>query len=153
MAVHFQILSVLVLAAALAHSQSILALKARFFDHDYGDFNGEFSATKVGCSFDFKRMVTGMVLDTLSFDPAKGKKIPRRGPVDLCSKSLEKWFDPSESRSTSCGNLFLRNSGTPEKPLWKFDETSFFPMDGLSRQRTWSLPDGGALANDFAYCM
>lgn len=136
-------------------AQDFLTLKATLFDHDYGDFNGEFSATGVtGCNYNVNKWSLGMVQDTLVYDAAKGKKIPLRDSVDVCSKNLEKWFDPAQSRSASCGNLFLRNVGLAGKPVWKLDETNFFPMDGASRQRTWTLPGGGGdLANDFAYCM
>lgn len=146
-------MAVMALGAGALSAQEYLTLKATLFDHDYGDF-GEFSATNVtGCSYDINKWATGMVRDTLIFDAARGKKIPLRGAVDGCSKSLEKWFDPAQSRSASCGNIFLSNVGPAGNPVWKMDDSDFFPMDGSSRQRTWKLPGGGTLANDYAYCM
>ncbi|MDB5106778.1 MAG: hypothetical protein JWP91_4467 [Fibrobacteres bacterium] len=138
---------------ALAPAQEYLALKARLFDHDYGDFDGEFSATSSGCPFDSHKIVTGMVQDTLVYDAARGGKIPLPGAVDLCSKNLGKWFDPAQSRRAACGNLFFKNVGAPGKPVWKLDDPAFFPMDGSSPQKEWALPDGAKLTNDYAYCM
>lgn len=146
--------AVLALGISLLSAQDNLALKATLYDHDYGDFNGEFSATGVtGCSYNINKWSLGMVKDTLVFNASKGKKIPLRDTADVCSKNLEKWFDPAQSRSASCGNIFLRNVGQPGKPLWKMDDAEFFPMNGASRQRTWTLPNGSVLANDYAYCM
>lgn len=131
-----------------------LALKVRYYDHDYGDFGNEFAANNVpGCANDVYSIIRGMVQDTLVFDAAKGKKAPRPGPVDYCSSQLGKWFDPSSSRSTSCGTLFLRNVGDTLRPVWKFDSKAFFPIDSISPQRRTVLPNGNVLDNDYAFCM
>jgi fibro-slime domain-containing protein len=149
------LLRLLLLSAAIATAADpYLALKARFYDHDYGDFGGEFSATTVtGCAHDVHALTRGMVRDTLPFDAAKGKKIPQRGTVDDCSAEVEKWFDPSASRSAACGTLFFRNVGDTLHPVWKFDAPAFFPVDSASPQRRFTVPGGGTLANDYAYCM
>ncbi len=137
---------------AVSPAQDFLTLKATLYDHNYGDFNGEFSATGVtGCNLNVQKPAPGMLRDTLQYDPALGKKIPRRGAMDACSKDIEKWFDPSQSAVSACGNLFLRNAGRPGKPLWKMDDSLFFPMDSLSRQSAATGP--GSLRNDYAYCM
>lgn len=141
-------------AAISSPAEEYLALKARWFDHDYGDFGGEFSATGVtGCVHDVNAVKKGLVQDTLAFDAAKGKKYPRRGAVDDCSGEIEKWFDPAESRAVSCGNLFLRNIGDTSRPVWKFDEPAFFPVDDISSQRIYAPPGGPNRSNDYAYCM
>jgi fibro-slime domain-containing protein len=88
----------------------------------------------------------------LDIDPASGRKILRRGAVDMCSDDLEKWFDPAQSRSASCGNLFLKNVGDTAKPVWRLDDPQFFPMDATSRQRTWTTGVVGPLSNDYAFC-
>jgi fibro-slime domain-containing protein len=138
---------------APAMAQDYLALKARWYDHDYDDF-GAFSATRVtGCTHNVNGLTRGMVQDTLIFDAALGKKYPRRGAVDDCSADLEKWFDPAQSRLAACGNLFFRNVGDTARPVWRFDEPEFFPVDSISRQRRITLPDGSLVANDYAYCM
>lgn len=135
-------------------ADDLLALKARWYDHDYDAFDGEFSATAVtGCVHNVNSLKKGMVQDTLRFDSAKGKKIPRKGAVDDCSAGLEKWFDPSAARTAACGNLFFRNVGDSARPVWRFDEPAFFPVDSISPQRRYPLPTGGTLANDYAYCM
>ncbi|MEO7426811.1 MAG: fibro-slime domain-containing protein, partial [Fibrobacteria bacterium] len=72
---------------------------------------------------------------------------------DACSKDMEKWFDPTQSVSSSCGNLFFKNVGQAGKPVWKLLDSLFFPMDSMSRQRTWEVPGVDTLADDFAYCM
>jgi fibro-slime domain-containing protein len=131
-----------------------LALKVRYYDHDYGDFGGEFSSNAIpGCAKDVNTITRGMVQDSLYFDAAKGKKYPRSGAVDFCSSQLEKWFDPAASRSAACGTLFFRNVGDTLRPVWKFDSKAFFPVDSISPQRTVTLPNGNVVANDFAYCM
>ena len=140
--------------ALIARADDLLALKARWYDHDYGAFNGEFSATAVtGCVHNVNSVKKGMVQDTLHFDPAKGKKIPRKGATDDCSAGLEKWFDPAEARKAACGNVFFRNVGDSSRPVWRFDDPAFFPVDSISAQRRYPLPTGGTLANDYAYCM
>jgi fibro-slime domain-containing protein len=140
-------------APALA-ADPYLALKVRYYDHDYGDFGGEFASSKVaGCANDPNNIVRGMVQDTLVFDAAKGKKYPRPGLVDNCSSQLEKWFDPSASRTAACGTLFFRNVGDTLRPVWKFDSKFFFPVDSISPQRSVTLPNGSVVANDYAYCM
>ncbi len=139
-----------------SHAQDApyLTLNAKLFDHDYGDFQGEFSATNVtGCTFDTNKPSRGMVQDSLGFDAAKGGKYPRRGGVDVCSADLEKWFDPAQARRASCGNVFLKNIGPPGKPLWKLDDGQFFPADGFSRERTFAPTGRGILDNDYAFCM
>lgn len=139
---------------APALSQDYLTLKAKLYDHDYGAFDGAFSALNVsGCSSQPFTLVKGMVQDTLGRDTATGRKFPLRGAVESCSKDVEKWFDPAHSRSAPCGNLFLKNAGTQANPLWKLDDTQFFPIDDASRQRMWTLPSGATLTNDYAYCM
>ncbi len=153
LAAGFLLASFTVGAVGSAGASDYLALKARLYDHDYGDFGGEFSATSViGCSHDVNRDLPGLVQDTLIFDPAKGKKYPRRGGVDDCSSQLEKWFDPSESQETACGNLFLRNVGDTSRPVWTIDEPDFFAVDGLSAQKNYSA-GGISRENDYAYCM
>jgi fibro-slime domain-containing protein len=146
----------MLLASGLRPSaaEEYLTLKAALYDHDYGDFGGEFSATGVtGCPRDNNKWAPGMVRDTLVFDSASGKKIPRRGALDMCSGNLEKWFDPAQSRSASCGNLFLKNVGDSAKPIWRLDDPQFFPMDAMSRQPAWPVGVVGPLSNDYAYCM
>lgn len=144
----------LALCAQSAAADAWLALKASWYDHDYGAFGGEFSAIGVtGCPHDVNSFKKGMVGDSLRFDPAKGKKIPAKGAVDDCSASLQKWFDPAAARTAACGNLFFRNVGDSARPLWRFDEPAFFPVDSISPQRRQTLPNGAVLNNDFAYCM
>lgn len=129
-------------------------MQAKLYDRDYGDFNGAFSATKViGCSFDVYKPTRGMVRDTLGFDTATGRKFPRRGAVDVCSADLERWFDPAQALGSSCSNLFLRNTGSAGKSLWKFDEPKFFPADGFQRQTDYTPAGRSALTNDYAFCM
>lgn len=144
----------LLLAAAGSWCQQTLSLKARLYDRDYRDFDGEFSENSiVGCTIDVWKWGQGMVQDTLAFDAAKGKKIPRRGAIDQCSRNVEKWFDPAHARINSCANLFLTRSGPPEKRVWKFTDTTFFPIDDVSPQRNWTSNESGQLVNDYAYCM
>ena len=119
----------LILAEVQSQAQDILALNARLYDRDYGDFNGEFDDNGVGnCNYDVHKYATGMVQDSLAFDPAKGKKIPRRGSVNVCSDSLEKWFDPAFAKAASCGNIFLQNVGTAANPVWKFQDNQFLSL-------------------------
>jgi fibro-slime domain-containing protein len=137
-----------------AQAQDFLTLQARLYDHDYGDFNGAFSASNVtGCPFDTFKPTRGMVQDSLGFDAASSRKFPRRGSVDVCSGDLERWFDPAQARASSCSNLFLKNAGVAGKPLWKFEEPKFFPADGFNRQTSYTPAGRGALVNDFAFCM
>ncbi len=134
--------------------QDVLTLNARLFDHNYGDFGGEFADAGVkGCSPKVNSLTHGMVRDTLFLDSATGRKWPRLGKVDMCSSELEKWFDPGNSRTTSCGNIFLANSGTPTQPVWKFLDTAFFMMDAAGLQPTWTNAFGSTLRHDYAYCM
>lgn len=145
----------LVAAAAIGcWCQQTLTLKARLFDRNYRDFNGEFSENSIqGCVLDVWNWTPGMVMDTLTFDAAKGKKIPRRGAIDHCSWNVEKWFDPSQARINSCANLFLTRSGPADKQVWKFADTTFFPIDDLSPQKNWRSDANVELANDYAFCM
>jgi fibro-slime domain-containing protein len=150
-----RLLLALILAATPALAASdYLALKARFYDHDYDDFGGEFSATRVaGCSNEVHGETRGMVQDTLVWDSTQGRKYPRRGSVDECSSQLENWFNPASSRSTTCGTLFFSNVGDSARPDWKFDAPAFFPLDSISPQRSVVLPNGTIVADDYAYCM
>ncbi len=124
-------------------------LNVRLFDRNYGDFNGEFDTRmSARCGYDVQEWVAGLVADSLAFDPAKGKKIPRKGPVsEACSDSLEKWFDPAAARVATCGELPVQNVGTPERPAWSFNSDAFFPMDARSVQ------PGLAGSNDYSFCM
>lgn len=144
----------LILGWTRPQAQGILTLNAHLYDHDYGEFNDEFDETGVWkCAYDSHKYAPGMVQDTLSFDPVKGKKIPHRGNVNVCSDSLEKWFDPSLAKAAACGNIFLQNVGTASVPVWKFQDNQFFPVDSISRQTHWTKAGGGRLDNDYAYCM
>jgi fibro-slime domain-containing protein len=137
-----------------AQAQEYLTLQAKLYDHDYGDFNGAFSATGVtGCAFDVYKPTRGMVLDSLGFDAASGRKFPRRGAVDVCSAELDRWFDPAQSRGASCSNLFLKKAAAAGKSVWTFDEPKFFPADGFNRQSVYTPAGRTALANDYAFCM
>jgi fibro-slime domain-containing protein len=139
---------------AYASAQETLVLKARLYDRNYLDFNGEFSDREVvGCPIEVRKWSQGMVGDTLRFNAAAGKKIPSRGGLDMCSGNLEKWFDPAYARGVSCGNLFLRKSGAPDRPTWKIVDSAFFPMDESSPQKNWHSPEHGPMVNDFAFCM
>jgi fibro-slime domain-containing protein len=149
-----RLLFLIAIALPALAADPYLALKARYYDHNYGDFGGEFASNAVtGCANDVNTSIRGMVQDTLLFDAAKGKKYPRPGAVDFCSSQLEKWFDPAESRSAACGTLFFRNVGDTLRPVWKFDSKAFFPIDSLSPQRSVVLPNGKVLSDDFAFCM
>ncbi|MEO6095258.1 MAG: fibro-slime domain-containing protein [Fibrobacteria bacterium] len=142
------------LSPVFAQDQEYLTLQAKIYDHDYGDFNGAFSATMVtGCSYDIYKPTRGMVLDSLGFDAAASRKFPRRGGVDVCSADLERWFDQAHARGAACSNLFLKNIGSAGKSLWKIDEQNFFPADGFNRQSAYTPAGRGALANDYAFCM
>lgn len=126
-------------------------VKIRLFDHNYGDFGGEFDRNNAAaCRYDVQKWVAGMVSDTLGFDPALGKSLPRRRGGDVCSEHLEAWFDPTRARLATCGELPVQpaaGGGAADGRTWSFDSEAFFPMNARSVQ-----PDLGA-ANDFAFCM
>lgn len=127
-------------------------LKVRLFDWNYGDFGGEFRNAGISpCAVDVNTWVEDMVSDSLAFDPAKGKKMPRRGPVSACSDSLEKWFDPAAARLATCADLPLTAAGTAGRPAYAFASEAFFPMNARSVQP--GLGQGGLSANDFSFCM
>jgi fibro-slime domain-containing protein len=152
--IRVRLLFLIAIAVPVLAADPYLALQVRYYDHDYGDFGGEFASNKVaGCANDVYSITRGMVQDTLLFDAAKGKKYPRPGAVDFCSSQLEKWFDPSASRSAPCGTLFFRNVGDTLRPVWKFDSPAFFPIDSISPQRSVTLPNGSVVADDYAFCM
>jgi fibro-slime domain-containing protein len=138
----------------LAQTPDILTLNARFYDKNYGDLDSGNSPTGLPrCTYDVQKHQLGLVKDTLIFDPIKGKKYPRQGNATCYPGKIETWFDPGASRLNSCGNIFLRNVGTVDKPLWKFQDNFFFPMDSVSKQTHFTEPNGNKLNNDFAFCM
>jgi len=135
-------------------AQDFLTLKGRLYDRHYGDFGGEFDANRVsGCTFDVNQWSTGMVQKTLGYDSVLNKKIPRKGANDVCSENLEKWFDPGQSRKNACVNLFLHNVAPMGQPVWKFQDSVFFPMNPFSDEIPWRNSQGVTLSDDFAYCM
>jgi fibro-slime domain-containing protein len=128
-------------------------VRVRLFDRNYGDFGGEFGIRSLtGCTYDIMRWVPGMVAESLSVDPVRGKKVPRRGPVDCCSANLERWFDPSEARVSACSELPFAARDTLGRRSWRFDSDAFFPMDSIGLEPAWNR-DGVSLAHDFAFCM
>ncbi len=150
--IRFRAAAVLLVCGTLT-AQTTLPLNVKLYDHNYGDFGGDFSAISVTtCNYNVYQAAPGMVTDSLYFDSVLMKKNLRQGP-NLCgSANIGKWFDPNYARVYTCGNLFFNNVGTTAAPRWRFDDTVFHPMDSLSLQPTWD--SGGVyLPHDFAFCM
>lgn len=136
-------------------AQTSLSLSGKIYDHDYGDFGGEFSNIDViGCTDSTNKAIPGMVETTLVWDSIAGKKRPGKGSRDYCSSHLQEWFDPQKSRGNGCATLAMTNAGAADKPRWKFQDTAFFAADSISRQIPWVNARGQwQLRNDYAYCM
>ncbi len=144
-----------VLLPFLVSAQSTLFLGGKIYDHDYGDFGGEFSnSIVIGCADSTNKSTPGMVAETLGLDSATGQKRLLSGPNEFCSMHLESWFDSKDARGNTCATVEMSQIGTADKPRWKFEDTTFFAADSISQQIPWVNARGQLqLTQDFAYCM
>lgn len=125
-----------------------LPIKVKLYDHAHASFGDAFNESGLSdCDYQVRDYLTGMVADTLAYDPVLGKKMLVRGAQTRCNLDPVPWFDPRQAVSSTCGTMNF------EMPLGVFLDTVFHPADSMSREIPFVTQGGTTYDRDFSYCL